>query len=101
MKQSWPAHADVWVPRVLVNQDMDAHVRFLYPLQFIQQLPSGVKAFRDVVRSYDPSSQALSLAQLQKFMHLVGNRSVGVTDRLIVFERDDGEHGSEVLKFRK
>ena len=82
------AHAGAWVPNAPVNQDMDAHLMYLLTsgsaLQIGQQ-PSGVLAFRDLVRKYIPRSQARSLAQLQEPMHF--DFAADVTDRLIVFER--------------
>ena len=66
------AHANVRQPSVLVNQDMDAQLRYLLAmltsgtaLQIIRQEPNNVQAVRDVARKYNPRSQARSLAQLQ------------------------------------
>ena len=57
-------------------------------LQIIRQQPSGVQAFRDLARRYNPRSQARSLAQLQEIMHFdFGQEPAGVTDQMIVFER--------------
>ena len=65
------AHASVWIPSEPLNQDMDAQLRYLLvlltsgpALQIIRQQPSGVLAFRDLARRYNPRSQARSLAQL-------------------------------------
>ena len=79
---------------------MDAQLRNLLvmltsgsALQFIRQQPSGVQAFRDLARRYNPRSQARSLAQLQEIMHFdFGQESAGVTARMIVFERLVGEY---------
>ena len=89
------AHASVWIPSKPLNQDMDAQLRYLLvmltsgpALQIIRQQPSGVQAFRDLARRYNPRSQARSLAQLQEIMHSdFGQEPAGVTDRMIVFER--------------
>ena len=78
---------------------MDAQLRYLLviltsgpALQIIRQQPSGVQAFRDLARRYNPRSQARSLAQLQETMHFdFGQEPAGVTDRMIVFERLVGE----------
>ena len=93
------AHENAWLPSVPLNQDMDAQLRYLLvmltsgpALQIIRQQPSGVQAFRDLARRYNPRSQARSLAQLQELMHFdFGQEPAGVTDRLIVFERLVGE----------
>ena len=93
------AHANAWVPSAPVNQDMDAQVRYLLAmltrgpaLQSIWQHPSGVQAFRDLPRRYNPRSQARSLAQLHELIHFdFGQEPAGVTDRLVVFERLVGE----------
>ena len=70
------AHENAWLPSVPLNQDMDAQLRYLLvmltsgpALQIIRQQPSGVQAFRDLARRYNPRSQARSLAQLQELMH--------------------------------
>ena len=94
------AHASVWIPSEPLNQDMDAQLRYLLvmltsgpALQIIRQQPSGVQAFRDLARRYNPRSQARSLAQLQEIMHFdFGQEPAGVTDRMIVFERLVGEY---------
>ena len=94
------AHANTWTPSEPLNQDMDAQLRYLLvmltsgpALQIIRQQPSGVQAFRDLARRYNPRSQARSLAQLQEIMHFdFGQEPVGVTDRMIVFERLVGEY---------
>ena len=94
------AHASNWIPSELLNQDMDAQLRYLLvmltsgpALQIIRQQPSGVRAIRDLVRRYNPRSQARSLAQLQEIMHFdFGQEPVGVTDRMIAFERLVGEY---------
>ena len=96
------AHASVWIPSEPLNQDMDAQLRYLLVmltsgpvLQIIRQQPSGVRAFRDLARRYNPRSQARSLTQLQGIMHFdFGQEPAGVTDRMIVFERFAGEHES-------
>ena len=93
------AHAGVWIPSETLNQDMDAQLRYLLvmltsgpALQIILQEPSGVQAFRDLARRYNPLSQVRSLAQLQEIMHFgFGQEPAGVTDRMIVFERLVGE----------
>ena len=92
-------HASVWIPSEPLKQDMDAQLRYLLimltsgpALQIIRQQPSGVQAFRDLARRYNPRSQARSLAQLQEIMHFdFGQEPAGVTDRMIVFERLVGE----------
>ena len=92
------AHASVWIPSEPLNQDMDAQLRYLLvmltsgpALQIIRQQPSGVQAFRDLARRYNPRSQAC--AQLQEIMHVdFGQEPAGVTDRMIVFERLVGEY---------
>ena len=94
------AHASVWIPSEPLNQDMDAQLRNLLvmltsgpALQIIRQKPSGVQAFRDLARKYNPRSQARSLARLQEIMHFdFGQEPDGVTDRLVVFERLIGEY---------
>ena len=55
------AHASVWIPSEPLNQDMDAQLRYLLvmltsgpALQMIRQQPSGVQAFRDLARRYNP-----------------------------------------------
>ena len=70
------AHASVWIPSEPLNQDVDAQLRYLFvmltsgpALQIIRQQQSGVQAFRDHVRRYNPRSQARFLAQLQEIMH--------------------------------
>ena len=70
------AHANTWIPSEPLNQDMDAQLRYLLvmltsgpSLQIIRQQPSGVQAFRDIARRYNPRAQARSLAQLQEIMH--------------------------------
>ena len=93
------AHASTSIPSELLNQDMDTQLR--YPtvmltsgpaLQIIRKQPSGVQAFRDLARRYNPRSQARSLAQLQEIMHHdFGQEPAGVTDRMNVFERVVGE----------
>ena len=94
-----------------VIQDMDAQLRYLLvmltsgpALQIIRQQPSGVQAFGDLARRYNPRSQARSLAQLQEIMHSdFGQEPAGVTDRMIVFERLVGEYeisSGEVLGLR-
>ena len=93
------ACANTWIPSEPLNQDMDAQLRCLLvmltsepALQIIRQQPSGVQAFRDLARRYNPRSQAHSLAQLQEIMHFdFGQEPAGVTDRMIVFERLVGE----------
>ena len=59
------AHASVWIPSEPLNQDMDAQLRYLLvmltsgpALQIIRQQPSGVQAFRDLARRYNPSAFA-------------------------------------------
>ena len=94
------AHASVWIPSELLNQDMDAQLRYLLvmltsrpALRIIRQQPSGVQALRDLARRYNPRSQARSLTQLQEIMHFYfGQEPAGVTDRMIVFERLVGEY---------
>ena len=94
------AHASTWIPSEPLNQDMDAQLRYLLDmltsgpaLQIIRQQPSGVQAFRDLARRYNPRSQARSVAQLQEIMHFdFGQEPAGVTDRMIVFERLVGEY---------
>ena len=94
------AHAKVWIPSEPSNQDMDAQLRYLLvmltsgpALHIIRQQPSRVQAFRDLVRKYNPRSQARSLAQLQEIMHFdFGQEPAVVTDRMIVFERLAGEY---------
>ena len=89
------AHANAWLPSVLMNQNMDAQLTYLLvmltsgpALQIIRQQPSGVQAFRFLARGYNPPSQAL-----QELMHFdFGQEPAGVTDRLIVFERLVGEY---------
>ena len=70
------AHANTWIPSEPLNRDMDAQLR--YPLvmltsgpalQIIRQQLSGVQAFRDLARRYNPRVQVRSLAQLQEMMH--------------------------------
>ena len=62
-------------------------------LQIIRQQPSGVQAFHDLARRYNPRSQARSLAQLQEITHFdFGQEPAGVTDRMIVFERLVKDH---------
>ena len=93
------AHGNAWQRSVLMNQDMDAQLRYLLvmltsgpALQIIRQQTSGVQAFPDLARRYNPRSQARSRAQLQELMHFdFGQEPAGVTDRLIVFERLVGE----------
>ena len=70
------AYANVWIPSEPLNQDMDAQLRYLFvrltsgpALQIIQQQPSGVQAFRDLARRYNPRLQARFLEQLQEIMH--------------------------------
>ena len=83
------AHASTWIPSEHLNQDMDAQLRYLLvmlpsgcALQIIRQQPSGVQAFRDLARWYNPRSQARSLALLQEIMHFdFGQEPGGVTDR--------------------
>ena len=83
-----------------MNRDMDAQLRYLLvmwtsgpALQIMRQQPSGVQAFRDLVRRYNPRSQARSLAQLQELIHFdFWQEPAGVTDGLIVFERLVGEY---------
>ena len=72
-KAGLAAHTCVWDPCVLVNQDTDAQLRYLLvilnsgsALQIIRQQASGVQAFRDIARRYNPRSQARALAQLQE-----------------------------------
>ena len=85
----------VWIPSEPLNQDMDVQLRYLLvmltsgpALQITRQQPSGVQAFRDLARRYNPRSQARSLAQLQEIVHFdFGQEPAGVTDRMIVFER--------------
>ena len=94
------AHANTWIPSEPLNQDMDSQLRYLLvmltsgpALLIIRQQPSGVQAFRDLARRYNPRSQARSWAQLQEIMHLdFGQEPAGVTDRTIVFERLVGEN---------
>ena len=94
------AHANTWIPSEPLNEDMDAQLRYLLvmltsgpALQIIRQEPSGVQAFRDLARRYNPRSQARSLAQLQEIMHFdFGQEPAGVTDRMIVFERLVGQY---------
>ena len=94
------AHSSIWLPSEPLNQDMDAQLRYLLvmltsgpALQIIRQQPSGVQAFRDLARRYNPRSQARSLVQLQEIMHFdFGQEPAGVTDRLIVFERLVGKY---------
>ena len=94
------AYANVWIPSEPLNQDMDAQLRYLLvmltsgpALQIIQQQPSGVQAFRDLARRYNPRLQARFLAQLQEIMHFdFGQEPAGVTDRMVVFERLVGEY---------
>ena len=82
------AHANVWIPSEPLFQYMDAQLTFL-----LVMLTSGVQAFRDLARRYNPRSQARSLAQLQEIMHFdFGKEPAGVTDRMIVFERLVGEY---------
>ena len=73
---------------------MDAQLRYLLvmltsgpALQIIRQQPSGVQAFRDLARRYNPRSQARSLAQLQEIMPYFRQGPAGVADRTIVFKR--------------
>ena len=54
-----------FVPSEPLNQDMVAQLRYLLvmltsgpALQIIRQPPSGVQAFRDLARRYNPRSQA-------------------------------------------
>ena len=57
-------------------------------LQIIRQQSSGVQAFRDLVRRYNPRWEARSLKQLPEIMHFdFGQEPAGVTHRMIVFER--------------
>ena len=101
------AHANTWTPTEPLSQDMDAQLRYLLvmltngSLQIIRQQPSGVQAFRDLARRYNPRSQARSLAQLQEVVQFdFGKDPSGVTDRLVVFERLVGEYetsGGEAL----
>ena len=94
------AHANMWMPSEPLNEDMDTQLGYLLvmltggpAMQIIRQQPSGLHAFRDLPRRYNPRSQARSLAQLQELMHFdFGQEPVGVTDRLIVFERLVGEN---------
>ena len=58
------AHASTWIPSEPLNQDMDAQLRYLLvmltsgpALQIIRQQPSGVQAFRDLARRYNPRSR--------------------------------------------
>ena len=88
------AHASASIPSERLNPRHGR--RYLQPdhaLQIIRQQPSGVPAFRDLARRYNPRSQARSLAQLQEIMHFdFGQEPAGVTDRMIVFERLVGEY---------
>ena len=63
-------------------QDRDAQPRYLLvmltsgpALQIIRLKPSGVQAFRDLARRYNPRSQTRSLAKLPKLMHLILGKS--------------------------
>ena len=93
------AHANTWIPSEPLNQDMDAQLRNLLvmltsgsALQIIRQQPSGVQAFRDLARRYNPRLQARSLAQLQEIMHFdFGQEPAGVTNQTIVYETSSGE----------
>ena len=93
------AHANSWVPSAPVSQNTDAQHRYLFvmlisgpALQIIRQQPSGVQAFRDLARRYNPRSQERSLAQLQELMHFeFAQEPAGVTDRQIAFERIVGQ----------
>ena len=62
------ADANTRIPSEPLTQDMDAQLRYLLvmltsgpALQIIRQQPSGVQAFRDLARRYNPRSQASSL----------------------------------------
>ena len=98
------AHANAWQPSAYVNQGMDAQLRCLLvmmtsdpALQIIPQQPSGVQAFRDLVRRYNPRSQAPSLAHLQELMDFdFGQEPAGVTNGLIVFDRLVGEYETSI-----
>ena len=92
-------HANAWVPSAPVSQNTGAQHRYLFvmlisgpALQIIRQQPSGVQAFRDLARRYNPRSQERSLAQLQELMHFeFAQEPAGVTDRQIAFERIVGQ----------
>ena len=93
------AHASVWIPSEPLNQDMDAQLRYLLvmltsgpALQIIRQQPSGVHAFRDLARRYNPCSQARSLAKVQEIMHFLFRAGASWCHRMIVFERLVGEY---------
>ena len=94
------ADSNASIPSAPMNQDMDAQLMYLVvmltsgpALQIIRQQPSGVQAFRDLARKYNPRSQARSLAQLQELMFFdSGQEPAGVTDRLVAFERLVGEY---------
>ena len=87
--------ANAWLPMIPMNQDIGAQLRYLLvmltsgaALQIIRQKRGGIQAFRDFARRYSPCSQVRSLAQLQELMHFdSGQELVGVTGRLIVFDR--------------
>ena len=84
-----------FVPWLIDGPVMDEQLRSLLVMltsgpapQIIRQQPSGVQAFCDLARRYNPRSEARSLAQLQEIMHFdFGQEPAGVTDRMIVFER--------------
>ena len=93
------AHASTWISSEPLNQDMDAQLRYLLvmltsgpALQITRQQTSGVEAFRDLARRYNPRSQTPSLAQLQEIMHFDIWEPAGVTDPMIVFEKLVGEY---------
>ena len=93
------APANAWQPKRLVNQDTNAVCRYRLAmltsgpaLQIIRQQPSAGHAFGDLALVHNPRSQARSLAQLQELIHCdLGQKPAGVKDRLIEFERLDGE----------
>ena len=88
-------HAHAWLPSELVNQDLDAQLRYLLvmltsgpALQIIRQKPSGVQAFRDLARRYNPGRKHVPLARLQELGHFdFGQEPAGATDGLVVLER--------------
>ena len=76
------APANTWIPSELLNQDMDAQLRYL-----LVMLTSGPAL--QIIRRYNPCSQARSLTHLQEITHFdFGQEPSG----MIVFERLVGEY---------
>ena len=88
------AQSETFVPSAAPDPAEDTQLRYLLvmlckkgAIQIVRTHMSGIQAYRQLSRRYNPKSQARALAQLHEIMKFeFGGDKAAILDRLVVFE---------------